>query len=213
MRTFMGKKLGARSALAVVGLWLIAGCSWGTSPVHYYALESGSRPATAPTVEPGRGPTIGVGPITLPRYLERIHIVTRRDAELEVAEYDRWGEPLSASLPRAIATDLATLLGTDRIVMFPWSVSTTIDQQIVVDVLRFEGTSGGDVVLEARWRVLGQDRQEEVLRYSLVREAVGASGYPAIVAAMNRSVGKLSREIADAVKRLRASRARRGLPS
>jgi uncharacterized lipoprotein YmbA len=176
-------------------------------------LDSGSRPTAPPAGDLGRGPTIGVGPITLPRYLERINIVTRRDAELEVAEYDRWGEPLSASLPRAIAADLSTALGTDRIVMFPWSISTTIDQQIVVDVLRFEATSGGDVVLEARWRVLGKDRQEAVLRYSLVHEAVGAAGYPAIVAAMNRSVGKLSREIADAVKRLRASSARRRVSS
>src|SRR6266404_318553 len=109
-------------------------------------------------------------------------------------------------MPRAIAADLATLLGTERIIMFPWAVGQSVDHQVVIDVLRFEGTSGGDVVLEARWRVLGRDEQEVLLRHSVVREPPGGSGYPALVAAMSRSVGVLSREIADAVKRLSAQR-------
>jgi hypothetical protein len=41
-----------------------------------------------------------------------------------------------------------------------------------------------------------------------MREATGGSGYPALVAAMNRSLGALSREIADSVKMLRAQPAR-----
>ena len=75
----------------------------------------------------------------------------------------------------AIAADLSTLLGTERIVMFPWPVGKTVDQQVVVEVLRFEGTSGGDVVLEARWRILGPDKQEVLLRYSIVREPAGGA--------------------------------------
>jgi uncharacterized lipoprotein YmbA len=195
------------AALVLIVVALSAGCSWQSAPVHFYVLDGARRPTeTAPSTPPGHGPTLGVGPVTLPRYLERTNIVTRRDTELEVAEYDRWGEPLSESVPRAIATDLATLLGTERILMFPWAVGQIVDHQVVIEVLRFEGTSGGDVVLEARWRVLGQDRQEVLLRHSTVREPPGGSGYPALVAAMSRSVGALSREIADAVKQLRVPR-------
>ena len=69
--------------------------------------------------------------------------------------------------------DLSTMLDTERIVMFPWSVETTINRQVVVDVLRFEGTMAGDVVLDARWRVLGPARQELVLQHSVVREPAG----------------------------------------
>lgn len=214
MRTVARPWLGTASALVLTGLVLSAGCSWRSAPVRYYVLDGAQRSsATVASTEAGRGPTIGVGPVTLPRYLERINIVTRRDSELEVAEFDRWGEPLSESVPRLIAADLATLLRTDHIVMFPWSMGSTIDQQIVVDVLHFEGVSGGDVVLEARWRVLGPDKQEVLLRHSVVREPAGEAGYPALVAAMSRSAGVLSREIADAVKRLRVSNARPGLPS
>ncbi len=193
------------SFVLLIGLALTAGCTWRSAPVRFYVLAEVPRPtAAAPSAEPSRGPTVGVGPITLPRYLERSNIVTRRGAELEVAEYDRWGEPLSDSVPRAIAADLSTLLQTERIVIFPWSGASTIDQQVVVDVLRFDGIPGGDVLLEARWRVLGQGKKELVLRYSTVREATGEPGYPALVAAMSRSVGLLSREIAAAVRALGA---------
>lgn len=192
---------GMRAALALIVVALSGACSWQSAPVHFYVLGEGrGSPATAPTPAE-RGPTVGVGPITLPRYLERNNIVTRQGTELVVAEYDRWGEPLSESVPRLIAADLSPLLATERIVMFPWPVGKTVDQQVVVEVLRFEGTSGGDVVLEARWRILGPDKQDVLLRYSIVREPDGGAGYPALVAAMSRSVGMLSREIADAVAR------------
>ena len=196
------------SLVLLIGLALSAGCTWRSAPTRFYVLAGVPRSAAAvPSAGAGRGPTLGVGPITLPGYLERANIVTRRGEELDVADYDRWGEPLSDSVPRAIAASLAMLLGTERIVIFPWSGATTIDQQIVVDMVRFDGVLGADVLLEARWRVLGPEKKELVLRYSTVREPTGQSGYPALVAAMSRSLGVLSGEIADAVKALRASSA------
>ena len=207
-RAVSRSRLGVRAMLIMIGLALFAGCTWSSSPVHFYMLaQPPPATSTAPSAEALRGPTIGIGPVTLPRYLERINIVTRGDTEMEVSEYDRWAEPLNASVPRLLAGDLSTMLSTERIVMFPWAVETTIDRQIVVDVLRFEGTMAGDVVLDARWRVLGPARQELVLQHSVVREAAGANGYPAVVAAMRRAVGVLSREIAEAVKRLPVSSA------
>ena len=206
-------RLGVGATLITIGLALAAGCT-GSAPVHFYMLaQSPPAAAMAPAAAVGRGPTIGIGPVTLPRYLERINVVTRGDAEMEVSEYDRWAEPLNSSVPRLLASDLSTMLDTERIVMFPWSVETTIDRQVVVDVLRFEGTMGGDVVLDARWRVLGPARQELVLQHSVVREAAGANGYPAVVAAMRRAVGVLSREIAEAIKRLPVSSAPAHVPS
>ena len=208
MRTLSRARLGVRAMLIMIGLVLFAGCTWSSSPVHFYMLAQ-PLPATstAPSAEALRGPTIGIGPVTLPRYLERINIVTRGNTEMEVSEYDRWAEPLNASVPRLLAGDLSAMLDTERIVMFPWAVETTIDRQIVVDVLRFEGTMAGEVVLDARWRVLGPARQELVLQHSVVRETAGANGYPAVVSAMRRAVSVLSREIAEAVKRLPVSSA------
>jgi uncharacterized lipoprotein YmbA len=203
-----------RATLIMIGLALAAGCTFGSAPVHFHMLAPAPpAAATAPAAAVGRGPTIGIGPVTLPRYLERINIVTRGDTEMDVSEYDRWAEPLNSSVPRLLASDLSTMLGTERIAMYPWPIETTIDRQVVVDVLRFEGTMAGDVVLDARWRVLGPARQELVLQHSVVREAAGANGYPAVVAAMRRAVGVLSREISEAIKRLPVSSAPLRVPS
>ncbi len=199
-------RIGLLSSLAL--LILLApngGCMGRSAPARFYVLAGVPRSSGAtPSAEPGRAPELGVGPVTLPRYLDRTNIVTRRGTELEVAEFDRWGEPLSESVPRAIAANLATLLRTERIVVFPWSTATSIEHQVVIDVIRFDGRLGGDVLLEARWRVLGREKKELVLRYSAMTEATGESGYPALVAAMSRSLAALSREIADAVKTLPA---------
>jgi uncharacterized lipoprotein YmbA len=193
----------------LIGLTLCTGCIGRSDPARFYVLTEVPRSTVAaPSAEPGRGAAVGVGPVGLPGYLDRIQIVTRRGAQLEVAEFDRWGEPLSEGVSRAIAVHLAALLQTDRIAVFPWPAARTIEHQVVVDVTRFDGVVGGDVLLEARWRIFGQDRKELVLRYSAVREATGESGYLALVAAMSRSVGALSREIADSVKMLRAQPAR-----
>ncbi len=191
----------------LIGLTLCTGCIGHSAPPRFYVLTDVPRSTVAaPSAEPGAA--VGVGPVGLPGYLDRIQIVTRRGAQMEVAEFDRWGEPLSEGVPRAIAVRLAALLQTDRIVVFPWPGARTVEHQVVIDVTRFDGVVGGEVLLEARWRVLGQDRKELVLRSSAVREATGESGYLALVAAMSRSVGALSREIADSLKVLRAQPAR-----
>jgi uncharacterized lipoprotein YmbA len=192
----------------LIGLTLCSGCL-RSDPARYYVLTEVSRSAVAsPAAERGRGAAVGVGPVSLPGYVDRLSIVTRRGAQLDIAEFDKWGEPLSEGVPRAISAYLAAFLQTERVVVFPWLGVTTVEHQVVVDVTRFDGVVGGDVLLEARWRVLGPDRKELVLRSSAVREATGESGYPALVAAMNRSLGALSREIADSVKMLQAQPAR-----
>ena len=198
----------------LIGLVLCGGCMGRSAPVRYYVLTEVPRStAAAPSAAPGRGPALGVGPVALPRYLDRTQIVTRRGAQMEAAEFDRWGEPLSEGVPRAIAAHLAALLQTERIAVFPWSGARTVEHQVVIDVTRFDGVAGGDVLLEARWRVLGQDRKELALRSSALREATGEAGYLALVAAMSRALEALSREIADAVKELRARQARGADPA
>jgi len=117
---------------------LTGGCSGRSAPARFYMLAAVPHsPVATPSTEPGRAPELGIGPVTLPRYLERTNIVTRRGMEMEVAEFDRWAEPLSESVPRAIAANLATLLRTERIVVFPWSNTASIERQIVIDVIRF----------------------------------------------------------------------------
>ena len=181
------------------------GCLGGASaPTRFYTLV----PVAVPTTEVNplaaeRGLAIGVGPVTLPGYLDRREIVTRRGREeIELGEFDHWSEPLKDGATRVLGEDLAILLRTDRVALLSWRGTRPVQYQVAVEVARFEGAAGADVTLEARWRILGGDGKELTLRRSTVTEAAGAPGYGALVAAMSRALGGLSREIATAIRSL-----------
>jgi uncharacterized lipoprotein YmbA len=93
-----------------------------------------------------------------------------------------------------VGEDLSMLLRTDRVDVTQWRTARVDEFQVDVEVGRFEGSVGGDVVLDARWRVLGRDG-EVALKRSTIREATGKSGYGALVAAMSRALGALGRDI------------------
>ena len=149
------------------------------------------------TVAGERTLSVGIGPVDLPPLLDRPGIVTRRGpAQIERAEFDRWAEPLADSIPRVLASDLGSRLGTDRLAVLPWEASGSFQYQVVVDVARFDGVMGKQVILDARWRVLGRDGRELLVRRSVLTEATDGASYQALVASMSRALGALSQEIA-----------------
>lgn len=181
------------------------GCLGGASaPTRFYTLVPVAVPPTeASPITGDRGPAIGVGPVTLPGYLDRREIVTRRGRdEIELGEFDRWSEQLKDGATRVLGEDLAILLRTDRVALPSGRGSLPVQYQVIVEVARFEGVAGADVTLEARWRILGGDGKELALRRSTVTEVVGAPGYGALVAAMSRALGALGRDIATAIRDL-----------
>ena len=180
------------------------GCLGGASaPTRFYTLvPTASPPSEASPITAERGPAIGVGPVTLPGYLDRREIVTRRGGEeIELGEFDRWSEQLKDGATRVLGENLAILLRTDRVALLSWRGSHPVQYQVAVEMARFEG-AGADVTLEARWRILGGDGKELALQRSTVTEVVGAPGYGALVAAMSRALGALSRDIATAIRDL-----------
>src|SRR5262245_33951851 len=77
--------------LALLGVCLLglSGCR-SSPPPRFYVLPSLTSADTALPAAP-RDLTIGVGPVSLPPYLDRPQIVTRASrAKLELGEYDQW---------------------------------------------------------------------------------------------------------------------------
>ncbi len=145
-----------------LGIFLVAltGCAGSSAPARLYVLTPAPEARAAPlgAAVPG-GPALGVGPVRLPGLLDRPQIVTRRGAdEIDEAEFHRWGEPLADSVPRILAENLAALRETERVALFAWDPAPAVQRQVVVDVMRFDGAMGGDVVLDARWRILATRR-------------------------------------------------------
>jgi uncharacterized lipoprotein YmbA len=142
--------------------------------------------------------------VAIPDYLNRSQIVRRTgENQLELAEFDRWAEPLQKNLSRVLALNLSTLLSTDRVALHPWNRSTPMDYQVIVDVGRFEAGPDEATSLLARWSIVdAASREARLVRKSSFSEPIASGGYQATVASMSRAVGTLSREIAQAIQEL-----------
>jgi uncharacterized protein len=199
-----------RPSLLVLGTLLVtlSGCASSPTPRFYLLHSLGAPTAGAPAAtETARGLAIGIGPVKLPDYVDRPQIVTRPGSnELKLAEFDRWAEPLAQNVARILAENLATLLATDRVAIFPWTRATPVDYRIAVEVTQFDGTLGGKALLNARWTISSSDGKKELtVRKSTVSEQCDGSDFAALVAAQSRAVAALSREIAAAVRALAAA--------
>jgi hypothetical protein len=150
---------------------------------------------------------IGVGPVALPEYLNRSQIVSRQgENQLQLAEFDRWAEPLGKNFTRVLVLNLSTLLSTDRMALHPWNRSTPIDYQVIVDVARFEAGPDEKISLLARWSIVDAGKRETLLmRKSSFSEPIASDGYQATIASMSRAVAALSREIAEAIRDVSAT--------
>ncbi|HEY5869924.1 MAG TPA: PqiC family protein [Candidatus Tectomicrobia bacterium] len=182
-------------------LLVLGGCL-GTPPSRFYLLPT-LTDVSSPAAMGERALTIGVGPVTLPPYLDRPQIVTRASrAQLHLAELDQWAASLQDTVARVLAENLSLLIPTAWVVLHPWPRTTVIDRQILLEVTRFDRTMGGEAVLVARWSLLGAAGQELAMRKAHFSAPAGGPDYEATVTAMGRTPEALSHDIAATVQDL-----------
>lgn len=168
-----------------------------SDPTRFYVLA-----ATAPDHPPAPGSlVVGLGPITMPGYLQHPMLVTRPDAtQLRYADFDRWAEPLPTLFGRALGQDLSALLGA-RIAPHPWYRGTPLDVVVRVDVASFESDAAGDARLTACWTVHGSPaRSASRDECSSIVEVVDERDTQARVAALSRAVEELAQRLASAIR-------------
>jgi uncharacterized protein len=186
-----------------VALLMLSGCLGSTPPTQFYLVPSLTSTDTAPPAAGQRDLTLGVGPVTVPPYLDRPQLVTRTSrAKLALADFDHWAAPLADTIARALAENLARLIPTDRVVLSPWSRTLDPDAQVTVEVLQCDRGPGGQVVLVARWSLLDHDGTERVLRMSRFSQAASGTDYEAMVTAMGRTLDALAQEMATTLRSL-----------
>jgi uncharacterized protein len=194
----------ARRALVLVAFAGLGACST-TAPPRFYTLSSARQVANAATAsdtgvrEAGLS-TLLVGALEIPQTLDRPQLVRRLGVNrIDVAEYDRWSEPLDAMIRRTLAEDLAVLLPKSRVLASPLP-TVPIDQTLVVEIARFEADNAGMVTLEAQWFVRAErDSVPRLSRGTTIAEPVASGESEAVVAAMSRALAKFAREVANAL--------------
>jgi hypothetical protein len=187
-------------ALFVLGVLLLAGCATRQPPPTLYLLDT-QVPAQLPGLE--QGVIVGLGPIQTSRYLDRNQIVTRSDTpKLEASGEHQWAEPLKAGITRVMMVNLGLALDSNRIYELPMRRRRALDYQVPLDVLRFDGVLGREVVLSVRWTLLSGDGKEILMsQVSRITEPAVGMSVEDFVAAQSRALAELASEIADAIKR------------
>jgi hypothetical protein len=147
---------------------------------------------------------IGIGPVRIPEYLDRRNLIVRsRQSEYEIVELAQWAEPLADTFGRVLADNLSVLLGTRRVVQFPWRPAVPVDYQLAVQVVQFDGSLDEQVVLRAQWQLFaGEGKKLMDFGYSVIEEKIAEPAIEALVAAKSRAAERFSREIAAAIRRL-----------
>jgi len=142
--------------------------------------------------------SLGVGPVRLPAYLNRREIVTRvAENRFDVSENDRWAEPLDENFTHVLVQNLSVLLGSDRIITYPWPLDKRPRYRVEIAVFRFEVNSAGEAELTARWAIVDvTNKQEPRFKESRFTRMAKENSTDASVAALSETVADLSREIA-----------------
>jgi uncharacterized protein len=193
-------------AAAVLCVLAAGGCfSPQPDPSKFFVLAPAPAAAAnsiAPAgISASSTPTIGLGPIKLPEYLDRDEVVTRVGPNgLELSDKDRWAEPLSDNFRQVLAQDLTQSLGTHSIMFFPWVGTTRIDYLVRIDVYRFETDPNANAQLVAHWQVL--DGSGKLLYAGDSNLSEQAQPGEPVAAALSRTVEGLARQIASAIQSL-----------
>ena len=187
--------------LILAAVLLAAGCG-STPSSDYYLLNS-----PVSEVPAGTEPSLGIGPITIPEYLNRNSMVfLEGDNALHIASYDRWAEPLEDGIQRVMAMNLASMLDTQNVRAFPWAKSRAPEYGVRLRIAGLDA-GGGKATLVAEWVLLNEEATSDVTRRLSRLETTLPSGDIegfAVAAAYSELLHQLCEEIA---KEIRATNA------
>ena len=174
---------------------LLANCA-ATPETHFYSISSGltdQRAHTAATDEIA----LRIGPFEFPAYLQRPNIVRRSAGNrINVEEFHRWAGSLEDDFHHALGSNLGVLLNTSRISVFPAEMRFEPDYYLSGEIVRFDGDLGGSLTLEVRWMINRTNTQDAVVvRHSVLSEPINGSEYSDLVAAYDRILVTLSKEV------------------
>jgi uncharacterized lipoprotein YmbA len=172
----------------------IAGCTSASS--RFYTLNSTAT---------GDGATnsnvaVIVGPVSIPAEVDRPQFTVQVSPNrVAVDEFNRWAAPLSDNIARAVAGDLAVLLGTPRVAAIP-AANFAAAYRVTISIQRFETVPGKSVLVDAVWAVHPPAGEATQSGRTLATEPVPDESYDALAAGHSRALAKISSDIAAAIR-------------
>jgi uncharacterized lipoprotein YmbA len=178
---------------------LLTGCAGQSPRVDFYVLSADAGVKVNTSLAGScSGQAISVGPVSWPRYLDQPRIVTRVGTNrLEDNEFKRWGGSLEDGFVRTVIKNLSELFGSELVVNYRRSGHFAPVYRVEMDIHRFDGQLGGDIVLDVKWSIIAERSGKlERVATSSIQKGTSGPGYDELVNASSMAVAQLSEEIA-----------------
>jgi len=178
--------------IALLAVWL-GGCSSSPTP-SFYRLKPDATLTTTSAAVPLN---VVVNPVTIPGLVDRPQIVVSLAGnQVSPDEFQRWAEPLKGNIQRTIAGNLAVLLGSDHVGVYGADSSGLPTWRVRVDIMQFDSMPGNMATIDALWTISPPGDTKAIVGHTLAQEPVQGQAYDALVAAHDRALGSVSRDIA-----------------
>ena len=200
------KQTGINSCTVMSGVCLalvLSGCiSVSNSPTpRFYVLQAVNENQVSTKINIASDVFVGVGPVKIPEYQDRPHIVTQsKEQMLTFAQFDRWGESLDLGVARLIREDLTVMLPGAKFSLYPWNLSIPVKYQVVVEIVQLDSELDKDLFLVAQWLVIdAQNTKTLIIKRSEFRQPIIPQNYSGLAKTFSTVCASLSSEIADAL--------------
>ena len=192
----------ARIPSIALAAMLAAACG-PSANARFYTLTSTAMADGAPAA----GYAVAVGPVTVPGSVDQPQFVVQvAENRVAIQEFERWASPLDEGIARAVAGDLAVLLGTTRVATVPLPPGFAPAYQAAIDVQRFESKPGSGVLVDAVWVVRKSAGGDPRMGRTVASETAGGEDFDALAAAHSRALAKVSGDIAMAIRAAAATK-------
>ena len=184
------------SCLFLIALMALLSACGSTPRSTYYKLTADAAAVTGNT-----GPSIGVGPIQTPDYLNNREMVINESAHrLTLRDFDRWAEPLDSGIGRIVAVNLSGLLETQRVRVFPWRRDAVPELAVRISVVMLSAQDS-EARLVAEW-TLTNPQQSKTLeqRITQYRASIPDTEPETIAKAYSTLLLELSEDISAAIE-------------
>ncbi|MBR9984362.1 MAG: membrane integrity-associated transporter subunit PqiC [Desulfosarcina sp.] len=185
---------------SLMTIFIISGCRSITPSVSYYILNPVIAGPMPPADADDQRPIIvGISPVELPGYLNRVQMVKRTGPnQLEVSSRHRWADYPDRMLQQVLGENLSKLTIDTRVYTAPWPAGLKPDVTVDVTFLELIGTSDKKMLLSAVWTITGSGDPSPAHRTAL-SETITGSGFDDLAAAHSRVLEALCREVADSL--------------
>jgi uncharacterized lipoprotein YmbA len=196
--------------LLVAGVLALSACNVipapQDDPTRYFVLTASADlpPALARPAEAGAAPyRVALRSIQIAHFLRGPEMVVRRGSnEIELSEYNRWGESLDAGITRVLRGELAAAPQVTEVMVPPFPLSSAHQYEVEVDVLHCEGSAGGaegrSVRFQAAIEIYSAGSEPRLIARKVFTAAPiewDGRSYGELAAGLSEDVAELGRQI------------------